>query len=155
AGGRRADPLAQGDREESLHEPLPEIEADGGAPSGGDGRTAGSDRRRPRAAGARRAERLPGAASRPEPGDGRIALPRGDGVGGDRQGGGLELVGGEDRAPADPLGAAGVPRPPPGGRGGAVSEPLIARWLEDRDSLTEGEAAELLRALTSDPALAR
>ncbi|HLF94761.1 MAG TPA: hypothetical protein VJB14_14950, partial [Planctomycetota bacterium] len=35
-----------------------------------------------------------------------------------------------------------------------MSEPLIARWLEDRDGLTEAEAAELLGLLRSDPSLA-
>jgi len=36
-----------------------------------------------------------------------------------------------------------------------MSEDLIARWLDDRASLTDDEAAELERVLTADPALAR
>jgi hypothetical protein len=36
-----------------------------------------------------------------------------------------------------------------------VSEPLIAKWLEDRGSLTEPEAAELGRLLEADPGLAK
>jgi hypothetical protein len=36
-----------------------------------------------------------------------------------------------------------------------VSEELIARWLDDRASLTEDEAAELVRLLSDDPALAQ
>jgi hypothetical protein len=35
-----------------------------------------------------------------------------------------------------------------------MSEALIARWLEDRGSLTEAEIAELARLLQADPALA-
>lgn len=36
-----------------------------------------------------------------------------------------------------------------------MSEDLIARWLDDRASLSDDEAAELERLLTADPALAR
>jgi len=36
-----------------------------------------------------------------------------------------------------------------------MSEDLIARWLDDRASLSEDEAAELHRLLSGDPALAR
>jgi hypothetical protein len=36
-----------------------------------------------------------------------------------------------------------------------MSEALIARWLEDRGSLTETEIAELARLLEADPALAK
>ena len=34
-----------------------------------------------------------------------------------------------------------------------MSEGLIAKWLDDRHSLDEAEAAELLRVLTGDPEL--
>ena len=36
-----------------------------------------------------------------------------------------------------------------------MSEELIAKWLDDRHSLDEAEAAELLRVLTADPELAQ
>lgn len=36
-----------------------------------------------------------------------------------------------------------------------MSEDLIARWLDDRDSLNDDEAAELHRLLSADPGLAR
>lgn len=36
-----------------------------------------------------------------------------------------------------------------------MNEPLLAKWVDDRASLTEDEALELVRLLEADPALAR
>src|SRR5690349_17645678 len=148
--------MAEGHRPESLHEPLPRVETPVGAASGGGrgaSRAAALSVRERRIA--RFARRLPGGAAEPEPRARRPSLQRRHGVEPHRREGRHERRSGPRHAAAHPRGPARLPRRPPRRGGLLMTEALIAKWLEDRGSLTEQEAADLGRLLEADPALAK